>query len=372
MKNEMEMTGGESKEGLPECLDQSLMVNFLGLQIQIESNHRPLLEYVHEHFKGMSLWQNGTSSEICVRSYWLTGTWDPETHPFGHSDQLNTLGKRMVGNHRQLIWRNTLKMKGLQLRFQKKEKQYVFDVVYFFNPKKEKLDRLPEYEYKKYFSLTSYLTYYPGIWYLERHRGMTPIHASALNTEQGAVLIGGLGGVGKTTTCVALMQQANMTLISENLVLTDGTWIYPCFEPIRLNETSITMLHNQQVGLTPMKFPEGLKEKWLFHMDSSCIPEKTKPAALFLPVFSFKRYVKRVEPRLAAEKMIAMNHLTRELDDYYWYAAALNMQWPQENLTLNRYDALYRCLQDIPCFELGICREEGIQAVVEDITRHLS
>ncbi len=73
----------------------------------------------------------------------------------------------MLGNADELIWLDTLRMTGLQLRFCRQPGQWVFDVAYNFHPKKDKLAHLPEYEYTKYFSLMSYLVYYPLMWYLE-------------------------------------------------------------------------------------------------------------------------------------------------------------------------------------------------------------
>jgi hypothetical protein len=260
-------------------------------------------------------------------------------------------------------------MKGLQLRFRREAGRFIFDVVYRFHPKKEKVENLPEYEYKKYFSLMSYLVYYPIMWYLENFRGWTMMHASALAGERGGILIGGLGGVGKTTTCVALMQCPGISLIAENLIFTDGELVYPCYEPIRLDEGSLEMLGENPKGLQRMFFPEGLKEKWLFHFQLREAPETTKPEAMFLPQFSSRRYVRPISPESATEKILAMNRLTRELDDYFWYASALNMAWPRAGVSGHRIDVMRRFCERVRCYELGIDRQAGTHAVVEDIMR---
>lgn len=356
---------------LSDLHHDTLRVNFNGVGMTVASNHAPLLDYLRRHLHHLVVEEHTQPASLLVRAFWLHGPWDPEQHPFPVAAPLKRLGKRMLGNERELIWFNTLKMKGLQLRFERDGASWVFDVAYFFNPKREKLERLPEYEVKKYFSLASYIIYYPAMWYLARSRGWVPLHASALLSDKGAVLIGGLGGVGKTTTCVALMQHAGMPLISENLVFTDGDWIYPCYEPIRLTEESLAMLRGCQTRLHPMDFPEGLKDKELYHIVQNDLPERTRPAVCFLPVFSEKRYVMPLAPEIALEKIQAMNRLTRELDDFYWYAAALQMHWPRANLTNVQFQTIAQCIDNMPCFELGIDRRLGVTAVVQDIVETL-
>jgi hypothetical protein len=116
-----------------------------------------------------------------------------------------------------------------------------------------------------------------------------------------------------------------------------------------------------------MAFPEGLKDKWLFHLKPKTLPEKVRPAMLFLPQFSQRRYLTQITPELAAEKMAAMNRLTRELDDYGWYAAALEMHWPKAGQASHRFNVLRRFAEQAYCFELGIDRSAGVEAVVNDI-----
>ncbi|MCI0694741.1 hypothetical protein L0337_22390 [candidate division KSB1 bacterium] len=362
-----------------------LGVRMHGVALTLETDHPPLLAYAAEHLHGL-VETPAAAPDLKVKCYWSEGEGEAETTPFPAGEAMNVIGKRMLGNADELIWLDTLRMKGLQLRFRRERWQWIFEVAYRFHAKKEKIENLPEpalpkapgrpgYEYKRYFSLMSYLVYYPLIWYLENSRGWTVLHASALAGAYGGIMIGGLGGVGKTTTCVALMQRAcpaagqgRLELMAENIIFTDGEFIYPCYEPIRLDEGSLAMLgEDNPNGLIPMAFPEGLKDKWLFHIRTNTLPEKIKPALLFLPQFSRRRYLTQIAPELAAEKMVAMNRLTRELDDYGWYAAALDMHWPKVGQASHRIEVLRRFAEQVYCFELGIDRSAGVEAVVNDI-----
>ncbi len=348
-----------------------LGVRMHGVTLTLESAHTPLLDYARRHLRAL-IDDSITAPRVRVKCYWSQGEWNAEANPFPANGALNVIGKRMLGNANELLWLDTLRMKGLQLRFRREEEQWRFEIAYRFHPKKEKLESLPEYEHKKYFSLMSYLVYYPLFWYLENYHGWSVLHASALASATGGLMVGGLGGVGKTTTCVALMQRPGIELLAENLIFTDGEFIYPCYEPIRLDENSLAMLGSDLQGLAPMTFPEGLKDKTMFHPPSRKSVEKVKPAALFLPQFSPQRYVKKISPELAAEKMLAMNRLTRELDDYYWYASALEMHWPKPNHSMQRAEVMRRFTSQARCFELGIDRGAGVDAVVEDILHALA
>ena len=58
---------------------------------------------------------------------------------------------------------------------------------------------------------------------------------------------------------------------------------------------------------------------------------------------------------------------SKELDDYQWYAAALDLHWPDPGSSARRVETLRRLTESTPCFELGIDRSAGVDAVVEDI-----
>ena len=231
-----------------------LGVRMHGVTLTLESNHEPLIAYAAEHLNGLA----GTpvkTPNLVVRCTWSQGDWDAQANPFPADGALNVIGKRMLGNDNELIWLNTLRMPGLQLRFSREGEALIFDVAYRYHS--QKIDTTADYEYTKYFSLMSYLVYFPLMWYLENIRGWTILHASALASAKGGIIIGGLGGVGKTTTCVALLQRHGITLVSENLIFTDGDFIYPCNEPIRLDAGSLAMLGEHPQG------PPGGSDRYL-------------------------------------------------------------------------------------------------------------
>lgn len=348
-----------------------LGVHMHGVRLTLEADNPRLIAYAREHLQGL-VSEPVPAPDLLVKCYWSEGEWDPQANPFPADGALNTIGNRMLGRSDELIWLDTLRMRGLKLRFRRKGDQFVFEVAYRFHPKRAGVHSLAAYEYKKFFSLMRYLVYHPLIWYLRTFRGWTVMHASALDSAYGGIIIAGLAGVGKSTACVALMQRAGAQILSENIILTDGEFIYPCYEPIRLDEGSLALLGNQVGGLTRMRFPEGAKEKTLFHPLSRELPQKVKPVALFLPQFAPRHYLRQLSPGLAAAKVIAINALVRELDDYEWYAAALAYLWPEVGQAERPIPALPRLVKRVRCLELGIDPSAGVEAVVGDIVSVLS
>ena len=345
--------------------DPSVGVRMHGATLTLEADRPALIEYATHHLASLALGPV-EAPDLSVRCRWSEGDWDPEQNPFTPDGPLDVIGKRMLGSPSELVWLDTLRMEGLQLRFQRAPEPWRFDVAYRYSPKVRKSGPVSEYEYKRYFSLMSYLVYYPLIWFLERTRGWVALHASALATPSGGVIIGGLGGVGKTTTCIALLARPGVSLMAENLVFTDGTFVYPCYEPIRLDENSLAVLGDDLRGLAPMPFPEGLKKKTLYHLVDPPA-QRIEAAALFLPEFSQRSRVTALDPESTVEKLIAINRLTRELDDYGWYASALEMHWPLAGQSARRGEVLRSFTQRARCFALGIDRGAGVGRVVDDI-----
>ena len=117
-------------------------------------------------------------------------------------------------------------------------------------------------------------------------------------------------------------------------------------------------------------FPEGLKKKRLFQVAA---PEVAAgpAAALFLPRFARERRVVPLLPAVAAEMLLAANQLTRELNDYDWYTAALDFHWPQPGRRAARCEVVKRLARGTPCFLLAMDRTAGVAAAVEDVFARL-
>ncbi len=336
-----------------------------GVTLTLASDHAPLLEHARKHLRSMIV-PVEKNPAFTVRCSWSGGKWKRRRNPFSSEQVLDPIGKRMLGASDELIWLDTLRMKGLSLRFRQAGERWLFDASFCADSSADEGD-LSESLHRNYFTLMNYLVLYPILWSLERVRGWTVVHGSGLNTALGGILICGLGGVGKTTACVALMNQPGATLLSENLILVDGESLYPFPEPIRLDETSRSLLGSRMGCLERMSFPVGLKKKWLYHPRKKVSSDPAPSSVVVFPRFSRERRIVPLSSGEAAEKMGAMNRLSREVNDYYWYASALEMMFPRPGQGEARVRRLSELTANARCYTVGVDRSQSVEAVVEDL-----
>src|SRR5919197_3665774 len=209
-------------------------VELHGVTLNVTCNHEPLLEYLRQ------LLDDAIRPVFDLPDLQVTGRWHadetgldtPAVFADAHAAGTTPgFGKRMCLGDEELVWFNTHRDKDLQLRFRRHAHQLHFDVAYCYHPTAEKLARYPAYAERKFFKLARYLVQFPVAWHLARTRGWALLHASAVARGGEAVLVAGPRGARKTTTCVGLMARPGARLVSENLLFTDGTHVFPLCEP---------------------------------------------------------------------------------------------------------------------------------------------
>ena len=347
-----------------------LGVELHGVRLNLTCNHDPLLRCVADLLEGATRpWWN--QPDLLVNGIWR-GAPLPDNACAFEGAPAGELGKRMRLGTDDLVWFDTHRDKDLQLRFRRDGAVRVFDVDYCYRPSAEQLAKYADYQVRRFFTLTRYLIQFPIAWHLARTRGWQLLHASAVAAGDRAVLVGGLGGSGKTTTCVALMAQAGMTLVTENLLFSDGEAVFPLAEPIRLSDESLTLLTSRaRAGLVPMDLRGASKNKTLFRLPAGATARPTRPAAIFLPQFAERGFVRPIPPAVACELLAATNRLTLELNNYEWYTAALDLLWPAAGNAERGLQVLRRLTATAPCYALGIDRAAGVGAVVDAILQCL-
>src|SRR5688572_14158982 len=300
-----------------------------GVTLNLRCEHRPLLRHVAE-LLGDHVREPWQHPDLEVEGHWLPcETADDMEAPAFETAHLDGFGKRMHLGEDELVWGDTHRDKSLQLRFRRTAGAPIFDVAYRFRPSAKKLAKYPDFTHKKYFDLTRYLVWFPIAWQLKRTRGWEMLHASAVADGERCILVAGPGGAGKTTTCIGLVARAGMRLVSENLVFCDGERVYPVPEPIRLTDQRLELLGDSARVLKPFGAPGGLKKKSMFSAPAEASPAGVRPALLFLARFATPGFVDPLVPATAGELVRATNLLTLELNDFYWYEAALDLWWPR-------------------------------------------
>lgn len=341
-------------------------IEMQGVRLCIESQYTDLIDYVRLHLPDHVV--EAIDPHITVAVQWFESGADESVLTFTDEPQLDRVGKRLLAGPDVLVWTNLLRIKNLTLRMSMHGGDRLrIDARYLYAPRAAKVEAEPNYRYKKFFGLMSWFVFHPLAWYLEHFRGLYLMHASGLDIGGHGVVIGGVGGVGKTTTGVSLLAQEGTRLVSENLVFYDAERIYSCYEPIRLDDQSVDILGDRRSILADCAIPDGANHKNVYHVRRSAISESVAATAVFVPRFTHRGYVRGLEADRCMELLIAFNELTREVNDYRWFAATLDVAWPVARSLERRAAALRGLLERCSRWELGIDRSLGVEPVVRTI-----
>jgi hypothetical protein len=350
-----------------------------GLTLQLQSNAAALIAYAADHFaefatpmpaistNGRATSDDSITPEIVVHVRWIEPDEAAPAHePFGATDDLQRIGRRIYSADNLLLWLAPFTVENLQYRFRLAGTQLIVDAIYHFSPTPGKTPaQLTAKRLHKFFSLMKHLLIFPMTWYLEQFRNTYLLHAAAVSQQQQAIAIAGVGGVGKTTTCLALLNQPETQLMAENLIYYDQHRLYSCYEPIRVDAHSLQLLGTVHPALRRSPLLPMIKEKAVYHLPRAHITEQAPLRAFFLPRFAAQTRLLPIAPALAIDKILAMNMQTREVNAYYWFAATLALVWPKAGRAGEQLRQLEHLLADVPLWELEIAPDGRLQSLVD-------
>jgi hypothetical protein len=349
-----------------------VVIEMQAVRLAVQSDYEDLIDYVRLHLPDHVTTASDAHVEVNVR--WHEGGRDGGVElAFPGQHDLDRVGKRLLAGPDTLVWTDTLRVKNLVLRFRMRDERLTMDALYAYAPRAAKLEEQPNYRYKKFFGLMSWFVFFPLAWYLEHQRGIYLMHASGIDLEGQGIIIGGVGGVGKTTTGVSLLAQEGTRLVSENLIFYDAERIYSCYEPIRLDDASVGLLGARRQILEPAEIPDGANHKNLYHVRRHAVTDAVPATALFVPRFTPHSFVRPLAVDRCMELLLAFNTLTREVNDYQWFAATLDVGWPTLRSLERRAATLRALLERVRAYEIGIDRTQGVEPVVRTVleqTRH--
>ena len=349
----------------------SVQVRWHDVVVEVNCNHAPIINHIREHVRPLVVAEAVSRPQISVNVNWREAKNSAEEYPLlalAENRGAHKIGKRLFRIDGKLLWTDIIRTKNMVTLLEMDDEQLRITYDHYFELPEKKLQRNPNYRYEKYFSLLKYFLYFPMIWYNEQFRGRYVMHASGVSLNGNGVVLGGVGGVGKTTTCIGLLTQENTRLLSENLVFFDANKLYQLYEPIRLDDNSVALLGDRKDAVYPTDFPEGTRAKQMFHVHENLLAESCPAAAVILPEFSNSSGSFPVSAELAVRRLENYNQLTREVNDYYWYAATLNLLDSANSLvTAERIRTLQELLRNVPAFQLNIDRANGVPPVVAEI-----
>lgn len=339
-----------------------LMVSLHEARLVLISGRGDFLAFAHPYLASL-LDQAGAEPNIKV-----TLEWDAVLSDESRSD-LEQLGRRIwVGPHRLRhteIWQ----VPGLQMDVSRQDETLVVRAAYAWPTRRAKwFARVMAWTRERLFvSLVYYLVYFPLAWWLERERGWTLLHASAIATPEGGLVFSGLPGCGKSTTALAALNVPEWQIVSDNLLFTDGRQVFAFPEPIHVDGRTRALVGDlaDRVRPTGRSFSHR-------RQDYEVTPEArrlstTLRALGFLHVGQ-ETVIQPVDQATAVRRLMANDCLAKEWMAYQESAAAMHQVWPTIGDHERRQRNLTTLAQSIPCYDVTISRNTLVQQAMKYVT----
>ena len=226
-----------------------------------------------------------------------------------------------------------------------------------------------ELRQRRFTTLLSYLVYYPCWWWLEQTRDLHPIHAGAVTTDAGAILLAGASGIGKSTLAVALAMSPGTRFLSDSFVLQQGDDVWAVREPILLDAWSRRWLGSAADELQVIEGSFGLN-RCGYQMPAHRRVEAGRVALLLFPRRAPESYARPISAEQAHHRLSAADLMINDLRRYWAFAAVLE-QLHLGGLVARREAHLARLVAATPCYEIGLTADMSSGAAVHAIMQLL-
>jgi len=218
---------------------------------------------------------------------------------------------------------------------------------------------------RRFTTLLYYLVYYPCWWWLEHVRDIHPIHAAAVMTDVGAILLAGASGVGKSTLAVALAMSPGARLLSDSFVLHHDDDLWAVREPILLDAWSRRWLGNAAERLQSIDGAFGLTRRG-YQLPSDRLSDGGRATIVLFPRRTSAPLVRRISSEQAHHRLSAADLIINDLRRYWAFAAVLE-QLQLSGLGARRETHLARLVADVVCYDIGLTADMTSTAAVKAI-----
>lgn len=344
------------------------------VRVHFACDHRELAEYAGAHLGPLLHPGETLPADVTARLRWHEG--HPPVDPAAAYPDLRALERvdrdLYIGVGRAL-WLRVDDARDLHLRFEWDGSRLHVDGDYYHRlSTRAGSDRVRRLVFrrqlgalrrKRFTRLLYYLVYYPAFWWAERVRGLHPIHAGAVDTPAGALVLAGPSGVGKSTLTVALATTAGAAMLSDTFVLHDGPVIWGVPEPVLLDAWSRAWL-----GEAAQRLSHVPTHRYALHRTGHVAPSdrlraQARATVVVLPRRAPTRVVREISGQDAILRIDAYDDIVNDLRRYRAFAAVLELLAPV-GLSRARWQSLERLAASTRCFEIGLTadmtRDEAI------------
>lgn len=333
-------------------------------RVRFRCGFAPLAEYAKAHFAPvLGAPPRRAAVQIDAELHWHEG------HPPADAARAypevrgcERLDRDLWAGSGTLVWLRVDDMRDLHLRFRWDGEALGVRGDYYHrlstNRRADSIRRLVyrrqinSFRRKRFTRLLYYLVYYPLFWWLEHERDTHPLHAAAVATTAGGLLLAGPSGVGKSTLTTALGACDGAKILSDTFVGHRGTELWAIPEPLLLDPWSIQWLGEASSALT------GVPHEYALGRDGYAIPrdrftERCEATVVVLPRRAPTHFVRPVAAGEAAARIDAYDDIVNDLRRYRPLAAVLELLAPK-GLARARLKSLEELTSSVPCYELGL------------------
>ena len=350
-----------------------------GATFSFKTNAPDLASYAAKHLAPLSAGAVSTPAVTATLS-WHDGQPSPERPPARPADAaIERVDRDVYTDSRTLYWFRVDDLRDLFLRCTWNDNQLTVHGDFYYRlgntPLSDRMRRLwrwsqrSELRQRRFTTLLYYLVYYPCWWWLEQTRDLHPIHAGAVTTDAGAILLAGASGVGKSTLTVALAMSPGTRILSDSFVLQHGDDVWAVREPILLDAWSRRWLGAAADELPRIDGCFGLNRRG-YQMPVQRTAEAGRVALLLFPRRAPESYVRRIPAVQAHQRLSAADLMINDLRRYWAFAAVLE-QLSLGGLVSRRETHLARLVASTPCYEIGLTADMTSGAAVHAIMQLL-
>jgi hypothetical protein len=352
---------------------RSLQVDLARVPMRLRCDFAPLMDYATAHFGPALAASRGSAArpQVDAELHWHEG--HPPTDPAKAYPEIHGCDRfdrdLWVGPGR-LVWLRVDEVRDLHLRFAWDGESLTIRGDYYHRLSKDRrADRLRRLVYrrqmdsfrrKRFTRLLYYLVYYPLFWWLEHVRDTHPLHAAAVDTPAGGILLAGPSGVGKSTLTMGLGTSPEARILSDTFVAHRGTELWAVPEPMLLDRWSIEWLGDAGAALAGVEHPYALGRGG-YSIPAARFTERSEAALILLPRRAAEHFVRRVDGEVALARIDAYDDIVNDLRRYRPLAAVLELLSPS-GIGRARLRSLEELTAAVPCYEVGLtssltCRE---------------
>ena len=338
-------------------------LELLGIGLRLTSEQKDLLDFI-KLITGLSTVENVDSDPSIYVNFGFNKLIQIPT-------QYNKISRNICLGDSSILITEIPHFPGLSLKVKIRDSKLYIDA--YFSEKRVSFiknllsNSLNLQKHKSYKSLafTYHLVYFPLLYYIERFSNLFLLHASAFEYDQYAIILSGLGGIGKSTFSLAALFLEGSKLLSDNLLFHDAQNIYSFPEPIALDRNSYAMLGEIKEILIPCEIA-STHDRIYYHITPENRSHRATPKYLFWLQSGSENRLIPIETQECINHLLNINLLANELRQYYVLAATFDLAFPKL-LSPNSYSKSLSCLlKNIDCYILQFKPGDDIRDIFSD------